>query len=88
MISTKMYCAISNGSACNTNTYTNSYVLQEMGLDDNIIESANRISWGPHSFADEIIDSFKRKLSITKSFRLIFEGGVQWNLIVLSMLMN
>ena len=68
MLSTKMYCAISNGSACNTNAYSNSYVLQEMGLDDNIIESAIRISWGPHSSVDEIADNFKEMLLIAKSF--------------------
>lgn len=68
MLSTKMYCAISNGSACNTNAYSNSYVLQEMGLDDSVIESAIRISWGPHSSIKEIADNFKEMLSIAKSF--------------------
>lgn len=68
MLSTKMYCAISNGSACNTNAYSNSYVLQEMGLDENIVESAIRISWGPHSPVDEIEENFKEMLSVAKSF--------------------
>ena len=68
MLSTQMYCAISNGSACDTNAYSNSYVLQEMGLDDNIIESAIRMSWRPHSSVDEIADNFKEMLLIAKSF--------------------
>ena len=68
MLSTKMYCAISNGSDCNTNAYSNSYVLREMGLEDNIIESANRISWETHSSVDEITDNFKEMLLAAKSF--------------------
>jgi len=68
MLSTKMYCAISNGSACNTDTYSNSYVLREMGLDDSVIESAVRISWGPHSPVMEIADNFREMLSIARSF--------------------
>lgn len=68
MLSTKMYCAISNGSACNTKVYRNSYVLQEMGLDEDIIESAIRISWGPHSSMSEIAYNFKEMLLIAKSF--------------------
>lgn len=48
--------------------YSNSYVLKEMGLDDNIIESAIRISWGPHSSVSEIVDNFKRMLEIAKNF--------------------
>ncbi|MBD5135516.1 MAG: cysteine desulfurase [Lachnospiraceae bacterium] len=68
MLSTKMYCAISNGSACNTNVYSNSYVLQEMGLDESVIESAIRISWGPHISIEEISDNFCELLSIAGNF--------------------
>jgi cysteine desulfurase len=39
--------AISNGSACTSSQYAPSHVLQAMGLDDDLIESAVRISWGP-----------------------------------------
>ena len=68
ILSTKKYCAISNGSACNTNAYSNSYVLKEMGLEDDIIESAIRISWGPHTSIPELIDNFNIMLSIVKNF--------------------
>lgn len=46
MLATKQYCAVSNGSACNSHSYKPSYVLTAMGLDENRIESAIRISWG------------------------------------------
>lgn len=68
MLSTKMYCGISNGSACNSNTYSNSYVLNEMNLDESIIESAIRISWGPHVLIDILKENFKELLSVAKKF--------------------
>lgn len=37
---------ISNGSACTSHSYTPSYVLQSMGLDEKRIANAVRISWG------------------------------------------
>lgn len=46
MLATRQYCAVSNGSACNSHSYKPSYVLTSMGLDENRIESAIRISWG------------------------------------------
>ena len=39
--------AISNGSACTSENYTPSHVLKAMGLSDELIEAAVRISWGP-----------------------------------------
>jgi len=39
--------AISNGSACTSSQYGPSHVLKAMGLDEEAIESAVRISWGP-----------------------------------------
>ena len=39
--------ALSNGSACTSASYTPSHVLKAMRLDDERIESAVRISWGP-----------------------------------------
>lgn len=47
MLATRQYCAVSNGSACNSNSYKPSYVLSAMGLSLNRIESAIRISLGP-----------------------------------------
>lgn len=49
MLSSKQYCGISNGSACNSSSYNPSYVLTDMGLDTQRIQSAVRISWGKDS---------------------------------------
>ena len=49
MLSSKQYCGISNGSACNSSSYNLSYVLAAMGLDAQRIQSAVRISWGKNS---------------------------------------
>lgn len=46
MLATRQFCAISNGSACNSSNYKPSYVLSAMGLSLDRIESAVRISWG------------------------------------------
>ena len=46
MIAGKEYCGISNGSACNSNDYSPSYVLKAMGLPDDHIRESLRISWG------------------------------------------
>ena len=37
--------AFSNGSACNSGSFSPSYVLKAMGLDDQRINEAIRISW-------------------------------------------
>ena len=39
--------AFSNGSACNSGSHQPSYVLKAMGLPENRISEAVRISWGP-----------------------------------------
>ncbi len=46
MIQTRSWCAISNGSACNAASYDYSYVLKAMGIPDERMRSALRISWG------------------------------------------
>ncbi|MCM1006462.1 MAG: aminotransferase class V-fold PLP-dependent enzyme [Ruminococcus flavefaciens] len=46
MLATRQFCAVSNGSACNSTSYKPSYVLSAMGLTLDRIESAIRISWG------------------------------------------
>lgn len=44
--------AFSNGSACNSSSYTPSYVLTEMGLSNQLINEAVRISWCSESEID------------------------------------
>lgn len=41
----KNHYAVSNGSACESGTYANSYVLKAMGFDDKRISEAIRLSW-------------------------------------------
>jgi len=45
MVALKGLAAISNGSACTSHSYTPSHVLEAMGLDDESIQQALRISW-------------------------------------------
>ncbi len=47
MMATRDTIAISNGSACTSSSYKPSHVLTAMGLGDEQIDSAVRISWGP-----------------------------------------
>ena len=44
--------AFSNGSACNSGSHAPSYVLTAMGLDDNRISEAIRISWNYNTQVD------------------------------------
>ena len=66
MLSTKQFCAISNGSACTSKSYDPSYVLVAMGIPIDKIESSVRISWGPGASKDEIIQNFKELLKVAK----------------------
>lgn len=68
MLSTKQYCAISNGSACTSKSYDPSYVLTAMGISVDKIESSVRISWGPGINRDEVIDNFKKMLKVVENF--------------------
>lgn len=45
MVALKGLIAVSNGSACTSQSYSASHVLEAMGLDDERIDSAIRISW-------------------------------------------
>jgi cysteine desulfurase len=46
LMATRDTIAVSNGSACTSTSYKSSHVLLAMGLSDDRIESAIRISWG------------------------------------------
>lgn len=67
MLSTKQYCGISNGSACNSNSYTPSYVLAAMGLPVSDIESCVRLSWGAKTDITEVVVSVTSLLDVAKS---------------------
>jgi cysteine desulfurase len=47
MLALREVVAISNGSACTSASYSPSYVLKAMGLSEERIAAAVRISWGP-----------------------------------------
>ena len=68
MLSTKQYCGISNGSACNSKSYEPSYVLTAMGIPTEKIENSVRISWGAESDCEDVVTSFKELLAVAKSF--------------------
>lgn len=69
MISTKQYCGLSNGSACTSKSYSPSYVLIAMGIPISQIESAIRISWGPDTSIDDVIENLGKVLEIAKQIR-------------------
>jgi cysteine desulfurase len=47
MMAVREELAISNGAACTSASYSPSHVLKAMGLSDDLIASAVRVSWGP-----------------------------------------
>jgi cysteine desulfurase len=47
MMAVREVLAISNGAACTSASYSPSHVLKAMGLPDDLITSAVRVSWGP-----------------------------------------
>ena len=66
MIMTKNYCGISNGSACNSSSYSPSYVLQAMGVPTEQIEDSVRISWGPETDLNSVKEEFSKLLNAVK----------------------
>ena len=70
MLSTKQYCGISNGSACNSRSYEPSYVLTAMGIPVEKIENSVRISWGPESNLENVRESFKELLTVAKALAM------------------
>lgn len=67
MLSSKKYCGISNGSACNSNEYKPSFVLKEMNIPIERIENSIRVSWGPYIELEMLRENFGELLSIAKS---------------------
>ena len=70
MLAAKQYCGVSNGSACNSNSYNLSYVLKAMDIDEDKIKSSIRVSWGAGADEKQIVKEFARLLEIARS--LIF----------------
>lgn len=66
MIAAKQFCAISNGSACTSKSYDQSYVLTAMGIDKEEIESSVRISWGADTDKGAAIAGLRELLEIAK----------------------
>lgn len=66
MLLIKDQCGISNGSACNSNSYKPSYVLTAMGIPLDQIESSIRISWGADITMDDVEKSFGTLLEAAK----------------------
>lgn len=70
MLSTRQYCGVSNGSACNTHSYKPSFVLSSMGIPLDEIESSIRISWGADTDIDDLRCSFTNLLEVAKNLAL------------------
>lgn len=66
MISSKQYCSISNGSACNSNSYVPSYVLSAMGLPAEVIASCVRMSWGGNTDIEILSEAISDLLIVVK----------------------
>lgn len=49
ILALKNIVAISNGSACTSSAYSPSHVLLDMGLEDEEVKSALRLSWSPYT---------------------------------------
>lgn len=70
MLSTRDFCGISNGSACNSKSYNPSYVLLAMGISREQIENSIRVSWGPDVELDKFEKSFQNIIETAR--RLIW----------------
>lgn len=66
MLLSKQYCGISNGSACASHNYSPSYVLTAMGLDEERISSAIRISWGAKTDAEELTKRISKLIEVAQ----------------------
>ena len=69
MLSTKKYCSLSNGSACTSQDYSLSHVLQSMKLPQEQIRSAIRISWGYDTDIEEFKNDFRLFLDTVKRLK-------------------
>jgi len=68
MLATRQYCGISNGSACTSSIYQHSHVLSAMGLPDERIESAVRVSWDADVDEEALLHEFSYVLNVVRDF--------------------
>lgn len=68
MLASKQYCGISNGSACTSSDYQHSHVLSAMGLSDERIESAVRISWDADLDEELLFREVENMLNVVHRF--------------------
>ena len=66
MLASRQYCCVSNGSACNSRSYSPSFVLTAMGIPVEKIENSIRISWGSSSDPDKVEDDFENLVQVAK----------------------
>ena len=66
MLASRQYCGVSNGSACNSSSYSPSFVLTAMGIPIEKIENSIRISWGSSSDPNEVADAFENLVQVAK----------------------
>lgn len=69
MIAGKEHFSISNGSACNSNSYEPSYVLLSMGLSQDDALSSVRISWGRQTGIEGARASFQTLFECVKGLQ-------------------
>ncbi len=67
MLASKQFCGISNGSACNSNSYSSSYVLKAMGVSEEDSRSSIRISWGNNIRTEDVLSAVKDMIEIAQS---------------------
>lgn len=70
MLSAKQYCAVSNGSACNSKSYEPSYVLTAMSVPEKQIEESIRISWGPSTNQEDFENAVSRLIETARSLAI------------------
>ena len=69
MLAGKEVCGISNGSACNSNSYKPSHVLNAMGLPEERIRCSVRICWGADTDPKEFQEGIKQLFQIAKELQ-------------------
>lgn len=69
MLASKIYCSVSNGSACTSKNYNPSYVLTAMGIPANDISNSIRLSWNANVDKTVLKDGFSALLAIAKKLK-------------------